>query len=124
MTAHQPITPETAAAWIASLDTATAMDIIADALELTINAADEDNGGCTEAFGDHYISDREAIETVAVTDVHIYGDGTLDVFDVVDKVRARILSLNEDRPHDLARTTAIAAAGDYATDLIVKGGAA
>ena len=111
------VTPETAAAWIASLPTAAAMNIIADAYELVLLAADEDNGG-DDANGDTIPSDYDCIANVPVPKDR-FGNlvRDIDVFNILDTARAQLAEWADLDREDLPRTTAAWARADYLTDM-------
>lgn len=118
------VTPETAAQWIASLPTATAIDIIADAFELVLLAADEDNGG-DDGNGDTVPSDFDCIETVPLPHDHRgFPMMAIYVFDVLDKARAQLAEWADLDRDDLPRTTAAIAHGDHLASIARQEGAA
>ena len=117
------MTPETAARWIASLPTATAMNIIADAFELVLCDADEDNGGC-DANGDTVPSDYDCIATVPQQlDRFDKPVREISVFDVLDSARAQLAEWADLDRDDLPRTTAAIANGDLVASLERQAGA-
>lgn len=111
------VTPETAAAWIASLPTRTAMNILADAYELVLLAADEDNGG-DDANGDTIPSDYDCIANVPVPRDR-FGNPVrdVDVFNILDTARAQLAEWADLDREDLPRTTAAWAQADRLVDM-------